>query len=414
MKSNQRALLGAIDQLLAHLEKRAEDPGNIEGQKSEHPTADLPGDDEASTGSHAEEVEQTLADQPNQGQIVDEANPGPSQNEVQPNIGVSAKETGTDPENETDSAKRTKDDSQYAGDTSHPARADSEKLAAFEKAAEQATAKGMALVASINNLLAAYGYPVQQQIQPHKKSAGDAKAKSQAQQSPKQVAELAGYDLAGALAGFPESDKMALDAAVLQDIAYVCHQATENAKRAAAFFDGYIETLVKAAEELAGGEVPIADVGGEQAAQQMGAEGPSPEEAAALAGALSEGGGAEEEPSPEELAALVEALSESEGGGGEEELSPEEAAALVEALSGDEGAGAAGEGQPSPEELDALVDVLGQLSQPAAEGAAPAAAEETKSSADKRAGASEEGRQKEARRKIARKLLEELLARSRG
>lgn len=106
---------------------------------------------------------------------------------------------------------------------------------------------------------------------------------------------------------------------------------------------------------------------------------------------------------------MIEALSEDEAPADEteEELAPEEAAALIEALSEDQ----PGE-QPSPEELDALVDVLGQLSQPGAgEGSAAAPAEEVKSSSDRQ---SKGPGPKEARRKIARKLLEELLTRSRG
>lgn len=343
------------------------DPGGYQGASS-HPTTSADnGVQNASTGARASEYEADVKKQ--QGALAVDNTPEMSQegrqDEVQTNIGVSAKATGEDPANEKD-FKGDKDDP----GTSSPVKAnDGEKYSSvtFKEARDRAGALGNDILANLINFGAsklnnekAAEMPafIQAKIDAKKEPAGDS-AKHEAAESPavekaeekaeekveaKAAAFKAGYELAAHLG----LDKEAAEASVRD----VCANTIREADEMADLFIGFVNSKAAAAdptEEATEGEdhsapedaasgasdAPAGDApaGGAPAGLEamMGAEGgPSPEAA---------GGEPSEDEAVQELAmaleelgippeALLHALS---GAGGAEGGAPPEAGAAPEA-----------------------------------------------------------------------------------
>lgn len=141
-KSARQRPLASIDALIASLarqEKSAEantEPGGYDGPSS-HPTADEEDNTRPATeGSRSSEnTADVKHDQGSMG--VDSTSPGTpgGQDSVQMNIGIQQSATGEDPAIETDSAKGGKEDGEFEGASSHPARTDNDSLDGHKYAA---------------------------------------------------------------------------------------------------------------------------------------------------------------------------------------------------------------------------------------------------------------------------------------
>lgn len=354
------------------------DPGGYQGASS-HPTTSADnGAQNASTGARASEYEADVKKQ--QGALAVDNTPEMSQegrqDEVQTNIGVSAKATGEDPANEKD-FKGDKDDP----GTSSPVKAnDGEKYSSvtFKEARDRAGALGNDILANLINFGAsklnnekAAEMPAFLKEKAEEKKETPAEEKSEhagsnlkgdqhkldvndngkiegsdlaALREGKAAAFKAGYELAAHLG----LDKEAAEASVRD----VCANTIREADEMADLFIGFVNSKAAAAdptEEAAEGEdhsapedaasgasdAPVGDAaaGGAPAGLEamMGAEGgPSPEAA---------GGEPSEDEAVQELAmaleelgippeALLHALS---GAGGAEGGAPPEAGAAPEA-----------------------------------------------------------------------------------
>jgi hypothetical protein len=352
------------------------DPGGYQGASS-HPTTSADnGVQNASTGARASEYEADVKKQ--QGALAVDNTPEMSQegrqDEVQTNIGVSAKATGEDPSNEKD-FKGDKDDP----GTSSPVKAnDGEKYSSvtFKEARDRAGALGNDILANLinfgtrklNNEKAAempafLKKKTEEKSEEKNESTGELKGDQHkldtdndgkiegsdlaALRSDKAAAFKAGYELAAHLG----MDKAAAEASVRE----VCANTIREADEMADLFIGFVNSKAAAAdptEEAAEGEdhsapedaasgmsdAPAADAaaGGAPAGLEamMGAEGgPTPEAA---------GGEPSEDEAVQELAmaleelgippeALLQALSHGGHAGGAEGGMPPEAAAAPEA-----------------------------------------------------------------------------------
>jgi hypothetical protein len=339
------------------------DPGGYQGASS-HPTTSADnGVQNASTGARASEYEADVKKQ--QGALAVDNTPEMSQegrqDEVQTNIGVSAKATGEDPSNEKD-FKGDKDDP----GTSSPVKAnDGEKYSSvtFKEARDRAGTLGNDILANLINFGAskltnekAAEMPAflkkktEEKSEEKSESTGELKGDQHkldtdndgkiegsdlaALRSDKAAAFKAGYELAAHLG----MDKAAAEASVRE----VCANTIREADEMADLFIGFVNSKAAAAdptEEAAEGEdhsapedaasgmsdAPADDAaaGGAPAGLEamMGAEGgPAPEAA---------GGEPSEDEAVQELAMALEELG----------IPPE---ALLQALSGAGGAGAEG------------------------------------------------------------------------
>lgn len=393
-------IIGTIEELLASLdsgEKKAEantEAGSYMGGTT-HPVADIDDrTDDASEGARSAENTDDVKSEPNRGQVVDETTPGPGagQASVQMDIGMTSKETGTDPTAETDSVKPGKQDP----GSSHPARTDNdeldghkyandyEALRAMWKRAEDIGSQLCAQIAtesrqparkkaeegtagSTNSQAGGVGVADGPRTEDGKIEAEDENGENPAKES----AAAAGADLANVFAGIGDishEDKVAADAVVVDALQDVVSLAYARAEKTAALYSAYAAELQKKAEGEEAGMDPAmmggAGGGGEEippellqqilAAQGGGAGGEMPVEG---------GGGGEDE------AALMELLSQGGGGGGEmpaEGGDGEDEAALMAAMGGEGGAGMegpvgnGGEGEIGPEELAMLEQILQQ------------------------------------------------------
>jgi len=385
MARMQRSLFDQLNALAAEIaqspvktaaEKSAgpvpSDPGGYQGASS-HPTTSADnGVQNASTGARASEYESDIKKQ--QGALAVDNTPELSQegrqDDVQTNIGVSAKATGEDPANEKD-FKGDKDDP----GTSSPVKAnDGEKYSSvtFKQARERAGELGNDILANLINFGAnkltnekAAELPAFLKEKAEEKKETPAEEKSEhagsnlkgdqhkldvndngkiegsdlaALREGKAAAFKAGYELAAQLG----LNKEAAEASVRE----VCANTIREADEMADLFIGFLNSKAAAAdptEEATEGEDHSAP---EDAASGM-SDAPAPEAAPAGLEALmgAEGGPAPEaagEPSEDEAVqelamaleelgippeALLQALSGAQGGGAEGSLPPEAGAA---------------------------------------------------------------------------------------
>jgi len=349
------------------------DPGGYQGASS-HPTTSADnGVQNASTGARASEYEADIKKQ--QGALAVDNTPEMSQegrqDEVQTNIGVSAKATGEDPANEKD-FKGDKDDP----GTSSPVKAnDGEKYSSvtFKEARERAGTLGNDILANLinfgtsklNNEKAAE-MPAFLKEKAEEKKETPAEEKSEhagsnlkgdqhkldvndngkiegsdlaALREGKAAAFKAGYELAAQLG----MNKEAAEASVRE----VCANTIREADEMADLFIGFLNSKAAAAdptEEATEGEdhsapedaasgasdAPAADAAPAGLEAMMGAEGGGDMDPAAVGG-----GEPSEDEAVQELAMALEELG----------IPPE---ALLQALSGADGGDAAG-GAPAPE-----------------------------------------------------------------
>jgi hypothetical protein len=336
------------------------DPGGYQGASS-HPTTDADnGVQNANTGARASEYETDIKKQ--QGALSVDNTPEMSQDgrqdEVQTNIGVSAKSTGEDPANEKD-FKGDKDDP----GTSSPVKAnDGEKYSSvtFKEARDRAGELGNDILANLINFGAgkltnekAAEMPafLKEKKEQHDKEKGELKGDQHkldvdndgkiegsdlaALREGKEAAFKAGYELAEQLG----LNKEAAEASVRD----VCANTIREADEMADLFIGFLNSKAAAAdpmEEAAEGEdhsapadaasgasdAPPMDAAPAGLEAMMGAEGaPMPEAA----------GEPSEDEAVQELAMALEELG----------IPPE---ALLQALSGAEGGGEMGAPEAGP------------------------------------------------------------------
>lgn len=344
------------------------DPGGYQGASS-HPTTSADnGVQNASTGARASEYESDIKKQ--QGALAVDNTPEMSQegrqDDVQTNIGVSAKATGEDPANEKD-FKGDKDDP----GTSSPVKAnDGEKYSSvtFKEARDRAGALGNDILADLINFGAsklnnekAAEMPAflkkktEEKSEEKSESTGELKGDQHkldtdndgkiegsdlaALRGDKAAAFKAGYELAAQLG----LNKEAAEASVRE----VCANTIREADEMADLFIGFLNSKAAAAdptEEASEGE----DHSEPADAASGASDAPAPEAAPAGLEAMM---GGEEAPMPEaagepsedeavqELAmaleelgippeALLQALSGAEGGAGAEAGAPPEAAGM--------------------------------------------------------------------------------------
>lgn len=385
MARMQRSLFDQLNALAAEIaqspvktaaEKSAgpvpSDPGGYQGASS-HPTTSADnGVQNASTGARASEYESDIKKQ--QGALAVDNTPEMSQegrqDDVQTNIGVSAKATGEDPANEKD-FKGDKDDP----GTSSPVKAnDGEKYSSvtFKQARERAGELGNDILANLINFGAnkltnekAAEMPAflkkktEEKSEEKSESTGGLKGAQHkldadndgkiegsdlaALRNDKAAAFKAGYELAVHLG----LDKEAAEASVRD----VCANTIREADEMADLFIGFLNSKAAAAdptEEATEGEDHSAP---EDAASGM-SDAPAPEAAPAGLEAMmgAEGGPAPEaagEPSEDEAVqelamaleelgippeALLQALSGAQGGGAEGGMPPEAGAAPEAAM----------------------------------------------------------------------------------
>lgn len=274
-KTATAELIGSIDDMLRAVKKTAStlsEPGSIGGETT-HTTKNLDdGLQDATEGARSQENTKDVKDQIGPASVDSSpTNPG-TQQAQQMDIGVTSKPVGSDPANETGSAKAGKDDP----GSSHPARTDNDSLdghkyASLSEMLKQAADLGNKVMAAM-----ATPEPAQAPATPSKTAADAADAERAAQ---------AGYDTAAAAtAGF---DKVAFDQQLVHEVA----ETVAIARRRA----------VKVAEAL------TAMVQAQKAAGSAGEDGANPPMAGGEAGG-EEGG----ELSDEELLAALGG-----GGGGE-------------------------------------------------------------------------------------------------
>lgn len=385
MARMQRSLFDQLNALAAEIaqspvktaaEKSAgpvpSDPGGYQGASS-HPTTSADnGVQNASTGARASEYESDIKKQ--QGALAVDNTPEMSQegrqDDVQTNIGVSAKATGEDPANEKD-FKGDKDDP----GTSSPVKAnDGEKYSSvtFKQARERAGELGNDILANLINFGAnkltnekAAEMPAFLKKKTEEKSEEKSEATGElkgdqhkldtdndgkiegsdlaALRNDKAAAFKAGYELAAQLG----LNKEAAEASVRE----VCANTIREADEMADLFIGFLNSKAAAAdptEEATEGEDHSSP---EDAASGM-SDAPAPEAAPAGLEAMmgAEGGPAPEaagEPSEDEAVqelamaleelgippeALLQALSGAQGGGAEGGMPPEAGAAPEAAM----------------------------------------------------------------------------------
>lgn len=336
------------------------DPGGYQGASS-HPTTSADnGVQNASTGARASEYEADIKNQ--QGALAVDNTPEMSQegrqDEVQTNIGVSAKATGEDPASEKD-FKGDKDD---PGTSSHVKANDGEKYSAvtFKEARDRAGALGNDILANLINFGAsklnnekAAEMPAflktktEEKSEEKSESTGELKGDQHkldtdhdgkiegsdlaALREGKEAAFKAGYELAAHL-GF---DKQAAEASVRE----VCANTIREADEMADLFIGFVNSKAAAADPT-----EEATEGEDHSAPEDAASGMSDAPASAPAG-LEAMMGAEGAPGPEAAGEPSEDEAVQELAMALEELGiPPEA--LLEALSG---AGGGAEGGMPPE-----------------------------------------------------------------
>jgi hypothetical protein len=268
------------------------DPGGYQGASS-HPTTSVDNNvQKAEEGERAREYEADLKKQ--QGPVGVDSTPELSQegrqNEVQTNIGVSAKATGEDPASEKD-FKGTKDDP----GTSHPAKTnDGEKYSSvsFKEARNHCGNLGNDILANLinfgtNNLTKQSEMPafLKEKIEGKKEEAGESKKHESAESPAKEKAEhsgelkgdqykldtdndgkIEGSDLKnlreGKAASFKAGYELAARLGVEKDAAEaavreVCANTLREADEMADLFMGYVTAKVAAADpadEAAAGE----------------------------------------------------------------------------------------------------------------------------------------------------------------
>jgi hypothetical protein len=354
------------------------DPGGYQGASS-HPTTSADnGVQNANTGARASEYESDIKKQ--QGALSVDNTPEMSQegrqDDVQTNIGVTAKATGEDPSNEKD-FKGTKDDP----GTSSPVKADDgEKYSSvsFKEARDRAASLGNDILANlinfgtgklVNEKAAEMPAFLKEKAEEKKESPAEEKAEHSGsglkgdqhkldtdndgkiegsdlaalRSGKKEAAFKAGYELAAALG----MDKAAAEASVRE----VCANTLRDADEMADLFIGFLNAKTAGAdptEEAAEGEdhsapgdaasgmsdAPAAEAGGAPAGLEAMMGGEGGEMAPEAAG---EGGEPSEDEAVQELAMALEELG----------IPPE---ALLQAVQeGGMGGGMGGEAGPAPE-----------------------------------------------------------------
>lgn len=277
-------LIGSIDQMLSEVTGRRKaastmsEPGSIGGETT-HVTKNV--DDGLKPATEGERSRENTADVKAAigAPSVDSTTPGSggTQEGQQLSVGVTSKPTGSDPTNETDSAKAGKDD---PGST-HPARTDNSSLdgqkyasASFGELLKAASDIGNRLVASLAN------EPAPSTPATPAKTAAAAPAQSTPEQAAREA--QAGFDAATAASeGF---DKAAFDQMLLAEVAETVAIAERQAEKVAAAILAF-----RAKQAGMNGEegAPPTEGGGEEGGSEEGGE-LSDEE---LMAALSGGGG---------------------------------------------------------------------------------------------------------------------------
>jgi len=349
------------------------DPGGYQGASS-HPTTSADnGVQNASTGARASEYEADIKKQ--QGALAVDNTPEMSQegrqDEVQTNIGVSAKATGEDPANEKD-FKGDKDDP----GTSSPVKAnDGEKYSSvtFKEARERAGTLGNDILANLINFgTSKLNNEKAAEMPAFLKEKAEEKKETPAEERSEHVGsnlkgdqhkldvndngKIEGSDLAalreGKAAAFKAGYELAAQLGINKEAAEasvreVCANTIREADEMADLFIGFLNSKAAAAdptEEAAEGEdhsapedaasgasdAPAADAAPAGLEAMMGAEGGGDMDPAAVGG-----GEPSEDEAVQELAMALEELG----------IPPE---ALLQALSGADGGDAAG-GAPAPE-----------------------------------------------------------------
>jgi len=201
-------------------------------------------------------------------------------------IGTKKAPTGEDPAHETSSAKGGKEDGQYQGSSTHPARTDNDKLDGHKYASDVSLEKLAADMKTLGeDLCAAITYDARDGGAT--KQAAQRQSSPQAQQPTKQasfdpqVAHQAGWEMAALLNG--TFDKQASDSLVVGTLEDVIKTASDDADNVAAYLGQYFAKQAEGSQEPppdpaammgggAGGGMPMGGAGGEEGGP-MGAAG---------------------------------------------------------------------------------------------------------------------------------------------
>lgn len=255
-------------------------------------------------------------------------------------MGTNVQATGDDPANETGKAKAGKTDP----GSKHPARTDNDGLDGH-KYAGLSFHKLAALAAAVGNDLCAQAAWLSQGPAPAAAAAKQAAAaKPAAPGVAADLAEAAGYELAGAVGGH---DKRALDQVVANELALLVKVAQDRAAMVHGWLTEYGEAQTKAAQAKAANGMPPPDGGGPPAddgAMLAALGGGEPADGGMPppdGGAMPPDGGGDDEAKAEELAQVLAELN----------VSPEELQQLLDQQGGDEAppdAAAGGGGMPPP------------------------------------------------------------------
>lgn len=260
-------------------------------------------------------------------------------------LGTNVQATGDDPENETSGTKPGKEDGQYDGASSHPARTDNDELDGhkyagdlnkdpLEKLAAEMQDLGNALCADIttdqsgeSKQAGDSGKPGKQGEAGKQKSAADSQEKEASGEIDPNLAAQVGWEMAGLMTG--NFDKQAADSLVQGTLVQTIKTASDDADRVAAYLqartkqaEGEEESAPPAGEseeseggEASGGEPPAPPAGGGgDPLSAMGGEPPAPPAGGGGGDALAQLQGLLDQlgVTPEELMA---ALAAGEGGG---------------------------------------------------------------------------------------------------
>lgn len=401
MSKKTASVIQTIDDLLKTLEPRMKAAEADTNTDTTHPSADVE-DNTRPVTTGARSAENT-ADIKATAVPVDSASEGPpgDQESVQVNIGMTSKETGNDPANETASVKSTKDDEP----SSHPARTDNDSLnggkySEFRGLLKQAQEIGNDLCAAI--------------------AMASGSSARQAQPSPKTAAASPTDQVADA---GPTAEQ--LDGLVHAELTEIVKNASVAADDLIDYLHGFAAGLTKRAEDEEEESESESDEGGEEKSEgSEGSEG----------GGESEGGGVPEGPPPEMTGGGAPPMGPEMGGGappmggGGGDIPPEVLIALLQGQMGGGGGGAppmgpemggappmgGGEGGLDPAMLQQVMQEMG-VSPEAVQAAATAKAAELiakNASANRHKVAAAEARRRKTK-EAARGMIEELVGRNR-